>query len=345
MKQAWKDAKAFFQSPSPVPKKLSELVSALAGPPIGTPAGLVPVIVMAGYQAFARCVSLRSDGVYVPDILGFDANRMFAEPERHTIEIHDVGDRTIGYLDAMAAVFAHAIREGEEALRFAHDAFLRWRSSLPDGARRSRRLSPDAQALIRAATEASDPAAFFLRTLPAAFSKGSGDLDAVVATVTAARDELDGLVEGYIDDAIRALGEAFRVGHGNAVQGVRAWVACLDVDALMARNDLRLTDKAVLRTARDTADGRYTPASFARAVSSILLQRGIEQWQDGTAGQYAMLLRECRTRIEDAALSAETPSPSLAPVIRDRIAGLEEMLARIEGNGEARRAAVAGGKR
>ena len=143
---------------------------------------------------------------------------------------------------------------------------------------------------------------------------------------------------------VRALCEAFRIGYGNAVEGVQDWVACLDVAALMARDDLRLTDKAVLRTARDTADGRYTPASLARAVSSILLQRGVEHWQDGTAGQYAMLLRECRTRIEDSALAVEIPSPRLAPVIRKRIAGLEEMLTRIEGNGEARRAAVAGGK-
>jgi hypothetical protein len=344
LRQAWKVAKAFFQSPSPAPKKLSELVSALTGPPIGVPGGVVPVIAMAGYQAFARCVSLRSDGVYVTEILGFDANRMFAEAERHSLEVHHVDDRTIRYLEEMAAVFTRARYEGEEALRFANDAFVRWQSGLPDGARRSRRLSPDTQVLIRAATEASDPAAFFLRVLPDAFGKGGGDLDAVVATVTAARDEIDGLVEGYVDDAVRALCEAFRIGYGNAVEGVQDWVACLDVAALMARDDLRLTDKAVLRTARDTADGRYTPASLARAVSSILLQRGVEHWQDGTAGQYAMLLRECRTRIEDSALAVEIPSPRLAPVIRKRIAGLEEMLTRIEGNGEARRAAVAGGK-
>ncbi|ACL55672.1 hypothetical protein [Methylobacterium nodulans] len=91
-------------------------------------------------------------------------------------------------------------------------------------------------------------------------------------------------------------------------------------------------------------NGRYTPASLARAVSSILLQRGVEQWQDGTAGQYAMLLRECRTRIEDAALATDAPSPRLAPVIRERIAELQAVLARIEENGEPRRA-VAGAKR
>jgi hypothetical protein len=345
LRQAWKSVKEFFQNPAPKPKKLSELVSALAGMPIGTPAGVIPIIVMAGYRAFARNVSLRSDGVYVTDILGFDANRMFVEPERHELEVHDAGQAAIRYLDELAYVFAHTRNsEGAESLRFAYDAFVRWRSALPNGARRSRRLSAEAQSLLRAAADVVEPFAFFFGVLPELFGGARRNLDSVITRVESARGEIDGLVEGYVDEAIRVLAEVFQIGGGNAVAGVQSWVACLDVDALMARDDLRLTDKAVLRTATDTANGRYTPASLARAVSSILLQRGVEQWQDGTAGQYALMLRECRTRIEDAALAMEAPSPRLAPVIRERIAGLQAMLARIE-QGQKTRHAAAGGKR
>jgi hypothetical protein len=342
---AWKAVRAFFQEPWPEPKKLSTLVTTLSAPPMGAPAGVIPLIVMAGYQAFARCISLRSDGAYVADVLGFDANRMFTEPERHEVQVYKADDATLLYLYELADVFAHAKNDEEvEALRFAHDAFSRWRAGLPDGARRSYRLSSGAQMLMRGAAEASDPANLFLRVLPELFGRGHHDFDAVVTAVGAARGEIDGLVEGYLDDAVRVLGEAFQIGNGNAVEAVQSWVGCLEVDSLLARDDLRLTDKAILRTARDTANGRYTPASLARTVSSILLQRGIEQWQDGTAGQYAMMLRECRTRIEDAALATHAPSPRLAPVIRERIAGLQAMLARIEKNGDLRRAA-AGGKR
>jgi hypothetical protein len=344
LKMAWSILKAFFQDPSPEPKKLSVIVGVLSGPPIGAPAGVIPVIVMAGYQAFARCVSLRSHGVYVADVLGFDANRMFTEPERHDVQVHEADETTLLYLYELADVFAHAKPAEEvEALRFAYDAFARWRAALPDGARRSRRLSPAAQSLLRAAAEAIDPADLFLRTLPKLFGRDRLDLDAMVAAVSSARGEIDGLVEGYLDEAVRVLGEAFRIRNGNAVESLHSWVDCLDVDSLLVRDDLRLTDKAILRTARDTANGRYTPASLARAVSSILLQRGVEQWQDGTSGQYAMLLRECRTRIEDVALAADASSPRLAPVIRERIACLEEILVRVEGGKETRRAA--GGNR
>ena len=136
--------------------------------------------------------------------------------------------------------------------------------------------------------------------------------------------------------------EAFRVGSSDGIAGLQSWVACLDVDSLMKRDDLRLPEKAILRTARDTINGRYTPASLARALSSILLQRGVEQWQDSTVGQYMMMLRECRARIEDAALTTARPSVGLAPIIRDRIATLQSMLARME---DQQRLSATGGKK
>jgi hypothetical protein len=292
---------------------------------------------MAGYHAFARNVSLRTDGAYVSDILGFDANRLFAEPERHTVEVHESDDATLRYLGEVAYMFSHERPSAtDEALRFARDAFERWRTSLPEGARRSRRLSAKAQTLMRCLADPGQPSEFFLRKLPDLFGGTRGDLDAVVAAIEHIRNEIDCLVEGYLDEAVRVLGESFRVSGGDAVNALQAWIACLDVDSLMRRDDLRLTDKAVLRTACDTLNGRYTPQSLARTMSAVLLQRGIDQWQDTTAGQYAMLVRECRTRIEDAALAVGRPDKRLAPIIRDRIEGLRAILASLEDSNDVR---------
>jgi hypothetical protein len=71
-------------------------------------------------------------------------------------------------------------------------------------------------------------------------------------------------------------------------------------------------------------------------MSAVLLQRGIDQWQDTTAGQYAMQVRECRTRIEDAALAVGRPDKRLAPIIRDRIEGLRAILASLEDSNDVR---------
>ena len=116
-------------------------------------------------------------------------------------------------------------------------------------------------------------------------------------------------------------------------ESIKGWVSCLDVDELMKRNDLKMTDKGMLRMARETLNGRQSPEMLARAMSSVLLQRGIEKWQDDTKEQLRKELRECRLRIESAALDVSDPPEALAPIIEIRIRHLQEQLARIKGKG------------
>jgi hypothetical protein len=330
LRRAWDLVAQFFGTASAGPRPLSELVDRLASPPIGVPLGVMPILVMAGYRAFARVVSLRTEGKYVGDILGFEASKMFAEPERHTIEMHDRSEGTVLYLSELAYVLAHERPAAdEEVLRFAFDAFARWQATLPEGARQSMRLSVDTRRFLREIIHEQDPGRLFLTILPAMFGENGG-LDGVVEAVERIRNEIDSVLVGYLDEAVGAIGSTFRIGNAeDAVSSLQAWVSCFDVDALIRREDLRMTDRAILRTARDTSNGRYTPQSLARTVSSILLQRGFEQWQDSTASQFAMLVRECRARIEDAALASERPDGRLAPIVKNRIAELEGMLARM----------------
>jgi hypothetical protein len=330
LRRAWSLIARFFGTPGAGPWPLSELVSELASPPIGLPLGVIPILVMAGYRAFARVVSLRTEGAYVRDILGFEASKMFIEPERHTIEVHGGSEKTTFYLSELAYVLTHERpAEHDEVLRFAYDAFVRWQATLPEGARQSLRLSHDTQRFLREIINEQDPARLFLGTLPAMFGEDGG-LSGVVEALERIRNEIDSILEGYLEEAVQVIGSTFQIGAAaDAVSSLQDWVSCFDVDTLIRRDDLRMTDRAILRTARDTTNGRCTPQSLARAISSILLQRGFEQWQDSTAGQFAMLVRECRARIEDAALTSERPDGRLAPIVKNRIAELEGMLARM----------------
>jgi hypothetical protein len=339
LRRSWSLIAQFFTKPTTGPRALSELVLQLASPPIGLPSGVIPILVMAGYRAFARVVSLRTDGAYVRDILGFGASKMFTDPERHSIEVHDGSKETVRYLSELAYVFTHERpAEDDEVLRFTHDAFARWQAALPGGARQSLRLSQDTQRFLREVASEPDPAHLFLHILPE-ISGVRRELSEVAETVECFRNEVDSIVEGYLEEAVRILDANFRIGTGgDAVYSLQNWVSCFDVDALVRRDDLRMTDRAILRIARDTTNGRYTPQSLARTVSSILLQRGFEQWLDSTAGQYAMLVRECRGRIEDAALASERPDERLAPIVKNRIADLEDTLARM-GHREMRQTA------
>lgn len=332
LRQIWQTVKNFFTIPGLKP--LSIVVDALAQPPVGLPAGVIPIIVMAGYKAFGRAVSIRTDGQYVPDVLGFEAMRMFAEPHRHEVEVYTDDPAVLSYLAEISEVFSHR-KPGphDELVRCANDAVRSWRSGIAEGAIRSRRMTDDAKIFLRNLAMATDPGTLFVRTLPELFGsspRGDRRYGKAIKALEAARNVIDGLVDGYLRDAVEVLTDSLRVGEAtDVVAGVGAWIACLDVDGLLRREDLKLTDKAILRTARDTLGGRYSPETLARTVSSVLLQRGIEKWQDDTKDQLRKELRECKVRIESAAMDVDLPPSALAPIIEARIRHLEFQLERI----------------
>ncbi len=347
MRGAWSRIHAFFTVPGR--RSLADIVAMLSAPPIGMPDGVVPLLVVAGLKAFGRAVTLRTDGAYVADLLGFAASRMFLEPGRTQVEVHTGGAALTDYLSELAYVFSHE-RPGplDEHVRFAADAVATWRTSLSDGVRRSRRHTDDGRQLLRLFNEARDPAALLVDTVPAAWGvrHRGGTYASTLRVIEKARNDIDRLVEGYVRDAVEVVGEVLSFGsNADPVAGVQAWAACFDVEAFLLREDVTLIDKAVLRTARDTLNGRYSAESLARAVSSVLLQRGLDRWEDGTPAQMRRLLRECRMRIEDAALSVDEPGAALMPIIRGRIASLEEKLHRMSEQSDLIPMAVTGGTR
>lgn len=334
--KVWGTIAAFFRTPSPTPRSMADLVGQLAGEPHGLPRGLIPLVATAGYMRFARTVALTCDGHYLPDILGFDVERIFEDPRPFAVTVLEAGGELEAYLGEIAYVFSHERpAPGTELVRFAFDAITRWRASIPDAARRTTRLSVGARELVRVTSVLSDPVDLILCAFPDLPGIGKGSesskFQRTIGALERFRNEVDGLVDGYATEAVQSIVEALTLaaGHHDPVTGVQDWIACFDVDALLARADLRATDKAILRTARDTVNGRFNPKSLARALSSVLLQKGLEQWGDATVDQFRTTLREARTRIEDAALDASELPATLRPVVEAKIVRLEEILGRM----------------
>jgi len=138
LRAAWAIVADLFRTPGR--KSLAGIVCTLSAPPIGLPAGVLPLLVVSGFKAFGRAVSLRVDGVYPNDVLGFDASRMFLEPQRVEVEVHPSDEETSRYLSELAYIFSHRTPGPmDEAVRFAADALSAWRRSLSDVERMPRR--------------------------------------------------------------------------------------------------------------------------------------------------------------------------------------------------------------
>jgi len=307
-------------------------MSRLAGAPHGVPRAVLPLLMAAGYRAFARTVALYIDGIYLPDVLGFQFDQLVMNPEAVAVRVETADLRTINYLRELTYAFTHEHPAVEaELIRAAHDAVAQWRAAVPEGSRRTQKLDAAAKALLRAIDAGGDPVDLLFTRIPAAFGVAKADTS-IIPMIERARKGIDGLSEQYATEAMDVLAEAFRVGDGrrDLLSAVKGWSACFDHREMELRSDLRISDKAVLRKAFETANERFSQKSFAGAMSSILLQRGLDKWDDRTAQQFRAALREARERLETAAIDTTTPRTELRPIVEARLADLTNLLAQMD---------------
>ena len=353
LKEVWFRIAAFFRTPTGRSggsyRDLGDFVSTLASAPMGVPMAVIPVLIAAGFKHFSRAVALYDSGRYVSDTLGFQFDSMVSNPQGFCVQVLDATPDLVEYLSEIAYVFAHERPMAtDELVRFAHDALTRWLLTVPDGSRRSQKLGTHAKGLLRTVGSSSDPVQLLLKDLPTALG-AKGPSPSLIQKLETARNEVDYLRDQFAQDAVEVIAESFRSAYlgVDPLGAVAAWAGCFDAASLDQRNDLRIVDRAVLRKAVDAVNGRFSPKSLANALSSILLQRSLDKWDDRTASQFRSALRDARERIEAAALDTETPTAALRPIVQARVEELTRMLVKIDEteDNRVRGFQVAGGKR
>ncbi|SER82478.1 hypothetical protein [Sphingobium sp. YR768] len=352
-KEVWLRIADFFRTPTGrsggAYRDLSAFVSTLASAPMGVPLAVMPLLIAAGFKHFSRAMALYDNGRYVADTLGFQFDNMVTNPEGFCVQVLDPTPDLVEYLSEAAYVFSHERpTTSDELVRFAHDALTRWLLTVPDGSRRSQKLGTHAKGLLRTAGGSSDPVQLLLKDLPLALG-AKGPSPSLIAKLESARKEIDHLRDQFAQDAVEVIAESFRSADLDVdpLEAVTAWAGCFDAASLDRRDDLRIVDRAVLRKAVETVNGRFSPKSLANTLSSILLQRSLDKWDDRTAAQFRSALRDARERIEAAALDTESPTAALRPIVQARVEELTRMLVKIDETEDSRIRGlqVAGGKR
>jgi hypothetical protein len=222
-----------------------------------------------------------------------------------------------------------------------------WLRLVPDSARRSNRLDPVARKLLRAISTNSDPAELLIHAVPDALGCAL-DSPFLVERMSNARIAIDGLRDAYANEAVLIMASCLAISENvsNPLKAIKDWASCFDTDVLERRTDLRIVDRSVLRKASEAAAGRFSEKSLANALSSILLQRSLDTWDDRTGDQFRAALREARHRIEAAALDTEVPSARLRPILQTKIEEYQRLLIALDQADEvAVGVAAFGGKR
>ena len=98
---------------------------------------------------------------------------------------------------------------------------------------------------------------------------------------------------------------------------------------------LEPVERAILRRAFEATNDRFTEASFARAISTIVLDKEIKNWFDRSSIQFEIKLKEIVSRIEMSALESGQPSIVTAPLLKNRIQQWYSKLDNVLGREEA----------
>ena len=327
----WATLKEFFLDEGDG-KRPESLLNELANPPYGVRRGVLPILFAAGMQAFSRAIAIRHKGEYLPDILASEIEAICGSPELYTVDVLGAKQALLDYLGDLAELFSGSRpRPDIDHVRAFYDALEDWKQHLPAPALTAKKVGSAAKKFQRAIKAMNDPAVLALREFPK-LGGSKTPSSKTVEVVSELRREIERIVDRYTSQAIDSIRSTVAIvpdEPGDALSKAKEWANCVNGADLEA---LDPAARALLGRAREAGNGRYTEASFARALSALLVGKGIDGWEDVSVKVFSTRLREAVAEVEHAALASHAPSPATAHLLKRRIAELVTKYGELQGS-------------
>ncbi len=339
MALAWQVLKDFFSVPNEEPKLFLGLVKQLTDSPIGLRPGLLPLMIAAGLKAFGSCLALRQDfgdkWTYVEDIQPTVIEAIADKPEAFELEVVSRTKEQISLIRRLTEEF-NPILDGQETdqVRAFYDAVYSWRRNLPPSALKARDLGEEASRLQRVFRQTDgDPVHLLFRAFPDIASRDKLDNECV-AYISRARQQIEQLTAVYTERAIAKAKIAFSgqsvTKDASLLDAASTWAKIIPT-TLDKHTALDRLSKGIISRARQALNGRYTEASFVRALSGMLSGKDFEEWDDVTAREFEQSLRANLRKIEDAAMSLDNEAEGLPLFLESKVRSLLDKHTKVAG--------------
>ena len=322
--EVWGRVHEFYTMPC-TGKSFQTFIDELREPPYGVREGLIPLLLTAGIKAFPTAIAVRHRGSFVDDLLPSVIEDIAKHPGDYEL---DVVGLTIGeedYLQGVVRLFRASeelgpVEEGD-LLRASMDAVLQWRAKLPVAVSGSRHLSPEARNFEQELSS-PDPVRLFLEELPRLIGIPTNQPKKLLQGIAKLRNELESVEQIFQDEAVQALNQTLvsrGIHNGSGVREQASRWACHFPKSFTGNLPDRVTQAVLTRLRSPYRDD----ASLVNALSTLLVGRPIQQWDDAVVPSFRRQLRNAFEVIEGTAL-AMSLSPGLDPELRDGLAALAE---------------------
>jgi len=320
----WNRVRAFFADPGKN-KSFRLFLDELREPPYGVREGLLPLLLAAGFKAFPTAIAVRYRGQFVDDLLPSVVEDLAKNPDDYALDVVGLTSRERKYLERVIKIFRRGSgdtpAEEGDLLRACMDAVLEWRHHLPAAVSSSRHLSVEAQAFEEELTS-PDPVRLFLEELPRLAGATTGQPQKLIDGIVRLRDELESVERLFQDEAVQALNQTLvsrGIHNGSGVREQAArWAAHFPKSFRRSLPD-RVTQGVLTRLSAPYRDD----ASLVNALSTLLVGRPIQQWDETVIPSFRRQLRSAFEVIESTALGM-SEAPDLDPELRDGLIALAE---------------------
>ena len=320
----WRQIHEFYTVPC-TGKSFQTFIDELREPPYGVREGLIPLLLAAGIKAFPTAIAVRRRGSFVDDLLPSVIEDIAKNPGDYELDVVRLTACERNYLEGVVGLFrpsegSASVEEGN-LLRASMDAVLEWRSRLPIAASGSRHLSPEARTFEQELSSA-DPVRLFLEELPSLIGIPIDQPEKLLQGISKLRNELESIEQIFQDEAIQALNQTLVSRGMHNGSGVREqasrWASHFPKSFTGSLPD-QVTQGVLTRLRSPYRDD----ASLVNALSTLLVGRSIQQWDDAVVPSFRRQLRNAFEVIEGTAL-AMSRTAGLDPELRDGLVALAE---------------------
>ena len=310
----WQAIDDFCLAAKEKPRTLEELYKTLANPPYGIKQGMIPILIAAVLLYHLDDVGVYQDGTFIP-ILGVEHfELLLKDPARFAVKSFEIMGLRSQVFKELEAILRSSKRKKTGRLRNATlltvvTPLYQFVSKLPNYTKQTKRLSPEAVAILQALQKTVEPDELLFVEFPKACGLPAIGTDEAEDSVTAKKlrtklvkviKELSQAYDKLLADCKSLLLDAF---------GVRRGEPKLREDLRVRSNYLidKCIEPTLKRFTKAAIDETVDDAQWLKALVMIVADKPAESWTDLDVTRFEIELADLVRKFQNLeALQKET---------------------------------------
>ena len=310
----WQAIDEFCLAAKEKPRTLDELYKTLANPPYGIKQGMIPILIAAVLLYHLDDVGVYQDGTFIP-ILGVEHfELLLKDPARFAVKSFEIMGLRSQVFKELEAILRSSKRKKTGRLRNATlltvvTPLYQFVSKLPNYTKQTKRLSPEAVAILQALQKTVEPDELLFVEFPKACGLPAIGTDEAEDSVTAKElrtklvkviKELSQAYDKLLADCKSLLLDAF---------GVRRGEPKLREDLRVRSNYLidKCIEPTLKRFTKAAIDETVDDAQWLKALVMIVADKPAESWTDLDVTRFEIELADLVRKFQNLeALQKET---------------------------------------